>query len=150
MTGLRQEFLSGDRLDDVLIFIGEGELSDSGLAEHGEQCDGGVVLVLDGETGRTVFERATGVEAMTFANSAMNTDGTIERDCLGGACPSGQPNADHQVRFLLAFTEAKNPDVGGIYAEGDVLHAYATCACGTTYTDKWVIDADAASPHRFE
>lgn len=140
MPTLRQEFLSGDRLDDVLIFIAESELSDSGLADHGEQCDAGVVLVLDGETGRSVFERATGLTAMTFAGSAMDTDGTIERDCLGGECPNEQPSSEHRVRFLLAFTEAQNDDVGGIYAEGAVLHAYANCTCGTTYSDKWVIE----------
>jgi hypothetical protein len=30
--------------------------------------------------------------------------------------------------------------VGGVYAEGDVVHAYAQCACGTAYSDRWVVD----------
>ena len=26
------------------------------------------------------------------------------------------------------------------YVEGDVMHAYAACDCGTTYSEKWVVD----------
>ena len=31
--------------------------------------------------------------------------------------------------------------VGDLYAEGDVMHAYAACDCGTTYSEKWVTEA---------
>ena len=27
-----------------------------------------------------------------------------------------------------------------LYAEGDVIHAYAACDCGTTYSDRWVVN----------
>jgi hypothetical protein len=30
--------------------------------------------------------------------------------------------------------------VGGLYAEGAVVHAYAHCECGTSYSDRWVVD----------
>jgi hypothetical protein len=29
--------------------------------------------------------------------------------------------------------------VGDIYAEGDVIHGYVSCSCGTAYSDKWVV-----------
>ena len=47
---------------------------------------------------------------------------------------------DHDVRFVFAFVEDQNDSVGGLYADGDVMHAYAACDCGTTYSEKWVVD----------
>lgn len=143
MDSKRQEFLSGERPEDVLIFLSEDEVSNlDSLAEHGERVSGGIVIVLDGEQGRSVFERMVGIEAMSFAGAAMDTEGTISSGCIDGDCPSkhpDEPDADHQVRFLFAFAEEQNEDVGGLYANGDVVHAYAACTCGTTYSDRWVV-----------
>jgi hypothetical protein len=143
MDTQRQEFLAGERPEDVLIFLSESEISDlDTLADHGERVSDGIVIVLDGEQGRDVFERMVGVEAMGFAGAAMDTEGTIAADCTGGECPSkhpDEPNADHQVRFLFAFAEEQNEEVGGLYANGDVIHAYVACTCGTTYSDRWVV-----------
>ncbi len=44
------------------------------------------------------------------------------------------------MKFIFSFAEAQNEEVGGIYEEGDVVHAYAKCTCGTTYSDRWVVD----------
>lgn len=144
MDSQRQEFLSGERPEDVLIFLSEGEVSNlDSLADHGERVNGDLVIVLDGEEGRSVFERMVGVEAMSFAGTAMDTEGTISSDCTSGECPSkhpDEPDADHQVRFLFAFTEEQNEAVGGLYADGDVIHAYAACTCETTYSDRWVVE----------
>ena len=41
---------------------------------------------------------------------------------------------------VVAVAEERNDSVGGLYAEGDVMHAYAACDCGTTYSEKWVVD----------
>ena len=143
MDTQRQEFLAGERPEDVLIFLSEREVSDlDTLADHGERVSDGIVIVLDGEQGRNVFERMVGVEAMGFAGAAMDTDGTIAADCTDGECPSkhpDEPDADHQVRFLFSFAEEQNEEVGGIYASGDVIHAYVSCTCGTTYSDRWVV-----------
>jgi hypothetical protein len=143
MDSQRQEFLSGERLEDVLIFLAEREVSNlDSLADHGERVDDGIVIVLDGERGRGVFERAVGTKPMAFAGSAMDTEGSIAADCTGGECPSkhpDEPDTDHQVRFLFAFSEEQNEEVGGLYANGDVVHAYVACTCGTTYSDRWVI-----------
>jgi hypothetical protein len=49
--------------------------------------------------------------------------------------PSGALPA---LRFTFAFVEARNEEVGGIYAEGPVVHAYAACTCGETYSQRWV------------
>ncbi|WP_214676352.1 DUF5807 family protein, partial [Escherichia coli] len=40
----------------------------------------------------------------------------------------------------VAFAEAQNEEVGGIYAEGDVIHAYAKSSEGAAFSDRWVVD----------
>lgn len=159
VTDAADAFLAGERPEDVAVFLADRVVDDPDpLLEYGERVGGegsaegspgavdgsdestGVLLVLDGETGRDVFETATGVEAMAFAGSAMGTEGTIHPDLAGGTCPEAAEGEDHGVRYVLAFAEAENPDAGGQYAEGDVLHAYAKCACGTAYSDRRVLD----------
>ena len=137
-----ESFLRGERPDDVLVYLHESDVgSVSTLLEIGTRADGGVVLVLSGQRGRRAFERATGLDAMSFAGTAMKRTGEIERDCTDGVCPDAdeKTEANHRVRFIFAFAEAQNDEVGGLYAAGDVVHAYAACACGTTYSDKWVV-----------
>jgi hypothetical protein len=141
MDRLRREFLAGERPDDVCLYLSGIELADAGagadaLVDAGESVDGGVVLVLDGERGRSAFERATGVDPMDFAGTAMQTDGHVAPDLTDGECPGG--GDDHALRFTFAFVEARNEEVGGIYAEGPVVHAYAACTCGETYSQRWV------------
>jgi hypothetical protein len=139
-----EAFCRGERPDDVLVYLqedGVGSMDD--LLTIGTRVDDGVVLVLPGEDGPAAFERATGLDPMDFAGMAMETDGAVDDDCTGGVCPErdADPDADHYVRFIFAFAEAQNQDVGGLYAEGNVIHGYAACACGTTYSEKWVADA---------
>ncbi len=137
-----EAFLAGDRLDDVVLFISDAYLEDdSRLRSVGTETDGGVRLVLDGEKGRSAFQAGTGMDAMAFAKEAMGNDGSIARTLDGGECPfaDAEPETDHTVRFVFAFAEAQNEEVGGIYAEGDVVHAYAHCACGESYSDRWVV-----------
>lgn len=134
----RQEFLAGERTDDVAFYLHEEGVGDvESLADVGERTEDGVVLVLPGEEGRAAFQRATSLDPMDFAGMAMDTDGDVDRDLTGGDCPNREA-ADHYVKFVFAFAEEHKPDVEGLYAEGDVIHAYAACACGTTYSDKWL------------
>ncbi|GAB7091664.1 DUF5807 family protein [Halorubrum luteum] len=140
------EFLAGDRLDDVVLFISDASLDDdSRLRNVGSETDAGVRLVLDGETGRSAFQAGTGMDAMEFAQTAMRTEGTIARTLDDGNCPfvddadHETDDEDHWVRFVFAFAEGKNEAVGGLYADGDVIHAYAHCACGESYSQKWVV-----------
>lgn len=136
----RDEFLAGDRLDDVLLYLGKEALSGSEeLAKHGEDVDDGVVLVLDGEQGRSVFATATGMDAMQFAQRAMRSDGDIDADLTGGTCPHKGDGEEHATRLIFAFAEGQNEEVEGIYNEGDVIHAYAHCTCGAAYSDRWVV-----------
>ncbi|GAB6879636.1 DUF5807 family protein [Halorubrum gandharaense] len=141
------EFLAGDRLDDVVLFISDAYLDDdSRLWNVGTETAGGVRLVLDGETGRSAFQAGTGMGAMEFAKEAMGTEGEITRGLDGGDCPFAdeRPDDPHDIRFVFAFAEAENPEVGGLYAEGDVVHAYAHCTCGGSYSHKWVVGERAA------
>lgn len=136
------EFLAGDRLDDVVFYLDDDSLDDdSRLRSIGTETDDGVRLVLDGETGRSAFQAGTGTGAMEFAKQAMGTEGEIARSLDDGNCPfaADRPDDDHAVQFVLAFAEAQNEEVGGRYAEGDVVHAYAHCACGENYSHKWVV-----------
>jgi len=146
MDDRRVSFLAGDSPDDVLMYLSETAVSNvETLAKRGERVPGGVVLVVDGERGRAAFERAVGVDPMAFAGTAMRTEGRIDPDCTGGVCPdaeTGGPvmgnDTDHSIRFLFAFAEERNEEAGGLYAEGDVVHAYAQCSCGAAYSEKWV------------
>ncbi|MUV86296.1 hypothetical protein GJ631_06840 [Natronomonas sp. CBA1123] len=142
-SALYDAFLEGERVDDILVYLHEEGVGSMGeLLEIGTRVDDGVVLVLPGKEGRSAFQQATGLDAMDFAGMAMQTDGDIDADCTGGTCPDTEdkPDEDHYVKFVFAFAEEQNEGVGGIYADGDVIHGYAACACGTTYSDKWVVD----------
>ena len=144
MSDPRAEFLAGERLDDVALFLAASYVSDDRLEEFGERVDDGVVIVVDGERGRNAFRAATGIDAMAFAKSAMALEGRIDNDLAGGQCPETSTDGDdHGVQFVFAFAEEQNEDAGGIYAEGDVVHAYARCRCGTSYSDRWTVQNSA-------
>jgi hypothetical protein len=127
-------FLAGERPDHVALFLADDQVGDD-LADHGTPVDGGIVLVAPGDRGRSLFSAGTGMDAMAFAKEAMGTEGHVDRDLSGGACP----DCGGDAQFVLAFAEEQNDEVGGIYAEGDVIHAYAACPEGTAFSDRWVV-----------
>lgn len=130
------EFIAGERPEDVAIYLAEDVVDDLGkLADYGEETDAGIVLVVPGESGRNAFSKVAGKDAMAFAKEAMGEEGEIDADLAGGACPAC---GSDDGRFTFAFSEEKNEEVGGIYAKGDVIHAYAQCPCGTAFSDRWV------------
>ncbi|MFD1640333.1 DUF5807 family protein [Halohasta litorea] len=135
-----EQFLAGERLDDVAIHIDESQLGgDHNLGSAGEEVDTGIVLVVPGEAGRNAFQQATGIGAMEFAKEAMGRDGEIESTLAGGVCPDDDgDDGDHNIEFVLSFAEAQNEEVGGMYEEGDVIHAYAHCSCGVNFSHKWL------------
>ncbi|WP_135663277.1 DUF5807 family protein [Halorhabdus rudnickae] len=139
----REAFLAGNRPDDVAFFLHEDAVSNpEALDEYAEPVENGLVLVLPGEEGRSAFQSAAGIDPMALAQAAMDTPSEIDRSLVGGTCPVADeaPEDDHHVRLVFAFAEAQNEEVGGIYAEGDVIHAYAACACGQRYSEKWVVE----------
>lgn len=138
-AGTRRAFLAGDRPDDVLVYLHEGGVGNpQALAEAAKPVDDGFVLVAPGDEGRAAFQRATGLDPFDFAGTAMDTEGRVDRDLTCGDCPD-ETDADHYVRFAFAFAEERHEEMDGIYAEGDVVHAYAACNCGTTFADRWVV-----------
>ncbi|RQG94428.1 DUF5807 family protein [Natrarchaeobius chitinivorans] len=137
MSTPREAFLAGERPDDVALFLADSYVSDERLERFGNPVDGGVLIVVDGDRGRSAFEAATGTGAMEFAKSAMSLEGIVDPDLAGGSCPDASDGDDHEPQFIFAFAEEENEGVGGIYAEGDVIHAYAKCRCGTAYSDRW-------------
>jgi hypothetical protein len=138
------EFLAGERLEDVALFLTHEYLDSQGkLPNMGVEVDDGYVLVVEGDDGRRAFAAGTGMDAMDFARRAMDERGHVDRDLSGGECPDRDPAENHQVKFIFAFAEEQNEGVGGIYEEGDVIHAYAHCACGTNYSDRWVVGREA-------
>jgi len=130
------DFLAGDRLDHVALYLTDDYLDDDALSAHGTAVEGGVVLVVPGDRGRDLFSAGTGMDAMAFAKEAMGTEGDIDRSLQGGTCPDCGKGA----AFVLAFAEARNEEVGGIYAEGDVIHAYAACPDGDAFSARWLVD----------
>jgi hypothetical protein len=137
MSDQRDEFLAGERPDDVALFLADSYVSDDRLERFGDRVNGGTLIVVDGERGRNAFQAATGTGAMEFAKSAMNREGAVEDDLTGGQCPDAAAGEAHAVEFVFAFAEERNEEVGGIYADGDVIHAYAQCTCGTAFSDRW-------------
>ena len=146
----RDEFLAGERPGDVAMFLADDHLRNAeALADLAERVDGGYVLVVDGERGRRLFPKLAGGAPMEFAQEATKREGSVDRDLTGGVCPEraggeeddpeGDAADDHAVRFVFAFAQEQTDDVGGPYEEGDVIHAYARCACGTAYSDRWVV-----------
>lgn len=132
-----EEFLAGERHEDVAIYLAEDAVDDLGkLADYGEEQGEGIVLVIPGDSGRNAFSKVAGKDAMAFAKEAMGEEGEIETDLAGGTCPAC---GAEELRFTFAFSEAKNEEVGGRYGEGDVIHAYAQCSCGTAFSDRWVV-----------
>ena len=69
----------------------------------------------------------------------MQAEGDLDLESFEGDCPEGDGD-EHAPRFVFAFAEEQNEEVGEIYAEGDVIHAYAVCECGAAYSDRWVVD----------
>ena len=136
-----ESFLAGDQLEEVAIYVHDQYLGDDhALTDAGIAVDDGVVLVVPGDKGRSAFEGATGLDPMQFSKMAMDRDGEIDSRLAGGDCPDASGgDEDHSAEFIFAFAEAQNEEVGGLYAEGDVIHAYAHCACGTNYSQKWVV-----------
>ncbi|PSQ45669.1 hypothetical protein BRD17_00980 [Halobacteriales archaeon SW_7_68_16] len=141
-------FLAGERLDDVVLYLAEAAVDDlDPLVERGERTPDGVVLVVPGENGRAAFRTATGQDAMAFAKEAGTVESEISPGLDAAVCPATVDDevavdesfdGEHAVRYVFAFAEERNDEVGGLYAEGDVVHAYVRCACGTAYSDRWV------------
>lgn len=137
----RDAFLAGERPDDIAIYLADDVLTGdtTALTERGERLDDGVFLVVDGDRGRDLFDDLLGIDAMAFAGEAMQTDGEVAHDLRAGTCPVAN-GGDHHLSVLLSFVEPAHEDVGGRYAEGAVVHAYAACTCGQTYADRWTVD----------
>ncbi|EJN58408.1 DUF5807 family protein [Halogranum rubrum] len=134
------EFLAGERIDDVALFLTHEYLDEEGkIANYGQEVDNGIVLVVPGDDGRGMFAAGTGMDAMDFAQGAMGQRGSIDADLGGGECPEAASDENHNVKFVFTFAEEQNEEVGGLYEEGDVIHAYAQCECGTAYSDRWVV-----------
>ncbi|MFC6725952.1 DUF5807 family protein [Halobium palmae] len=75
------EFLAGERLEEVALFLTHDYLDDEGkIANYGEDVEDGVVLVVPGDDGRGMFAAGTGMDAMEFAQSAMGDAGEIHAD----------------------------------------------------------------------
>lgn len=134
------EFLAGDRPDDVVIYISDAVVNDPDmLAAHGNRVDDGTILVVDGERGRGAFQAAIGTDAMTFAQEATRRKSTVDRDLTGGDCPEADNvQGDHDGAIVFAFAEEHKPELEGIYGDGDVIHGYVQCSCGTLYSEQWV------------
>lgn len=133
----REEFLAGDRPDDVAIYLSEDSVDDIGkLTKYGEEVEDGIVLTIPGESGRSAFSKVAGKDAMAFAKEAMDEEGEISADLTGGSCPAC--GATDDLDYVFAFAEERNEEVGGLYAEGDVIHAYARCGCSAAFSDRWV------------
>jgi hypothetical protein len=144
MPSRLDQFLAGENPDDIAFYLSETFADDhEALADNGELVEDGVLVVVHGEQGRQAFRMAVGLDPMAFSREAMATGSRIDRDLAGGDCPhADEVDDDHHVEFVFAFAETENEEVGGIYAEGDVVHAYARCACGANYSDRWLADGD--------
>lgn len=137
----RDAFLAGERPDDVALFLAEQTIDDPdqlGAIAAAERVEDGVLLVVPGERGRAVLSRLTGRDAMEFAQAAGQTRSQIDRSLTDGTCPAAE-DGSHDVALVFAFVQPETEAADGLYAEGPVVHAYAACDCGTTYSERWVV-----------
>ena len=138
MTDL-ETFLAGMAPDHVAIGVADDAVDDpTALDDHAEVLDWGRAIVVGGAAGRRVFDRLAGEDPMDFAMAAGDREGDVARDLSGADCPDAD-GGRHDPRVVFAFAEARNEAVGGLYAEGPVVHAYVECSCGTRYGDRWVV-----------
>jgi len=134
----RESFLAGERPSDIHIFLHDESISNAAaLEDYGERVEDGVVLLMDGDQARGIFQQATGIDPMALAQEAMKRDGSVSNECTEATCPEGE---EHPPKFIFSFAEEQSEEVGGIYADGPVIHAYVACECGARYSDKWVLD----------
>jgi len=141
----REQFLAGEAPDSVVLYLADSTVDDiDTLAErsYAERAEEGVVLIVPGERGRALLPKLVGEDAMDFAGTAMRNESHVDRNLAGGDCPDDDGEGDHEAAFVFAFAEEENEEVGGRYEEGDVIHAYARCTCGTAYSDRWVVDEE--------
>lgn len=139
----REAFLAGLRPDSIHVFLHEDVVSNPGaLEEYAESVADGIVMVLEGDRARTIFQQATGIDPMNLASEAMGTEGGVGPDCADGTCPKRDDGGTHDPQIIFSFAEAQNESVGGMYAKGPVIHAYVACTCGERYSDKWVVTAE--------
>lgn len=147
MTTDLTAFLAGDRPEDVALYLADTFVDEPDrLATQGVRVSNGVVLVVEGNRGRNVFRSITGGDVMTFARKAGDQKGMVAADLSGGTCPETGDDAnssadatEHEVSFVFSFVEPQKENASDIYGDGDVIHAYARCTCGTAYSQKWVI-----------
>jgi hypothetical protein len=149
----REAFLAAEATDHVALYLADDLVAGvDRLAErpYAQRVADGVLLIVEGERGRALLPKLVGEDAMDFAGTAMQTEGRVERDLTGGSHDhgdagegdrdgNGDSDAVHALEFVFAFAEAQNEAVGDRYAEGDVVHAYARCSCGTAFSDRWVV-----------
>jgi hypothetical protein len=136
-----QTFLAGAAPDTVVIRLSDAAVPDpAALEPYAEPVEGGQARILDGATGRRVFQRATGQDPMAFAQAAGDREDRVDPDLSGAVCPAGDGNGGHELRIVFAFAEAQHDAVDGPSAEGPVIHAYVQCGCGTRYSDRWVAE----------
>ena len=134
------EFLAVNRHDDIVLFLSEHVVDEhSAIRDQALSVETGCVLTISGTRAQQIVESAIGMGPMAFAKKAMGTRVHVDRELKDAACPSG--HTDHETEFILAFSEAENQAVGGLYAQGPVIHAYTQCSCGALAADKWVADA---------
>lgn len=137
----RDEFLAGERPKEVAVFLADDRVDDpEALTQVGtaERVEGGTVLVVPGDRGRAVVSEAVGRDVMSFAQDAGTERSHVHRDLTGGDCPAAADAESHDASFVFAFVEAENEEVGDLYAEGPVVHAYVACSCGESYSERWV------------
>ncbi|MFB6196850.1 MAG: DUF5807 family protein [Halobacteriaceae archaeon] len=134
----REEFLSGERPEDIAFYLSQSIVDDQDplLNAGGESVSGGIVLIVPGETGRDAFKTATDIDPMALAREAMDTTGNVDHELTGGSCPDSE--CDGEPKFIFAFLEKQTSETGGLYAEGDVVHGYAACECGISYSERWL------------
>lgn len=130
-------FRDGKRPDDIAFYVADAIVDQpERLKSVGTAVGDGTIFVLPGSKGRDVFKQTTGEAAMEFAGQAMKHSGDIAATLDAGHCPACEQDA---VELVLAFVEQAHPEVGGRYADGPVLHAYARCGCGEYYSDSWSV-----------
>lgn len=135
-------FIAGEKPKHILLYhgIGAGKLPDQ-AAKLAHDIEDGHVMVLPAAMAQEIADKVLIPDLSTFSERSRERGGAIESFLTAGTCPEAMDNGKgHTLEQIFAFVQPKDELLGGIYAKGDVMHAYALCSCQTYYSDRWVVD----------
>ncbi|WP_254280489.1 DUF5807 family protein [Haloarcula marina] len=137
-----EQFIAGNRPGHIMLFQHENATSlPDDASKVAKNAAEGKMIIQPAVMARDLIDKVLVPNISQFTELSQKRQGNIEPYLTSGDCPEANSNhdEDHIIEQLFAFVQPKHNSLGGIYADGDVMHAYARCSCQVHYSDRWVI-----------